>query len=333
MANRDIVVVGGSAGGIEPMGTLLSLIPKDIPAAIFFVLHVPSTRNSLLPEILSRSGFEVRQPVDGEPIRHGQVRVAPPDRHMLLERERVRVLFGPRHNRHRPAIDPLFRTATREFGARVIGVILSGSLDDGTAGLYAIKRRGGLAFVQDPQTAVMSSMPQSAIEQVAVDFVGPVRDLARQIVKHVNDRVPDDPPAPDRRLEEEIRAHLGVRADMDALGMPSVFTCPECHGTLWIADASGPPMFQCRVGHGYTAASLLSDHEASVETALWSAARALDENISMRRHIAERMREINDERSAETIEETTREAEAHAQKLREILRSRGPQPDLDAEAS
>src|SRR5262245_13457854 len=113
MANRDIVVVGGSAGSVEPMGTLLELLPKDLHAALFFVLHVPTTRSSLLPEILSRSGFYAHHAVDGEPIENGRVYVAPPDRHMLLELDRVRVVFGPRHNRHRPAVDPLFRTATR----------------------------------------------------------------------------------------------------------------------------------------------------------------------------------------------------------------------------
>jgi two-component system chemotaxis response regulator CheB len=329
MAKRDIIVVGGSAGSVEAMRELLEGLPKSFPGSIFFVLHLPRESKSLLPEILSRSGFPTRHPQDGERIARGQAYVAPPDRHLLLERDRMRLVNGPRHNRHRPAIDPLFLSAARVFGPRAMGVILSGSLDDGTAGLHEIKRRGGLAFVQDPQTAIASSMPLNAIKYVEIDHSGPVSDLAERIARHVDDTVTDEPPPPDQRLDEQILGHLGMHANMDAIGTPSVFTCPDCHGTLWVAEGDGPARFQCRVGHSFTAEGLLADHEHSLEESLWSALRALEENISLRRHIAERMRRIAENGAADRIEEMANESEEHLAQLRAVLISRSPGRAVD----
>jgi len=333
MAHRDIIVVGGSAGSIEPMGEILSAVPRDLPAAWFFVLHVPSESVSHLPEILSRSGYPARHAVDGEKVEPGRVYVAPTDRHLMLENGNVRVVLGPRHNRHRPSIDPLFRSAAKWYGTRVIGVILSGSLDDGSAGLHAIKSHGGIAYVQDPETALVPSMPLNAMAQVVVDGWGTPSELASLIARRVCETIPAEEPKPDAQLDEEIAGHLGMHTDMDTFGKPSVFTCPECHGTLWVSDRSGLPQFQCRVGHSYTMKSLLADHEATLESILWSATRALEENISLRRHIAHRMRATNQANAADAIEKTAIEAEAHAEKLRALLVSRAPRKDLDPEAS
>ncbi len=172
MLGHDVIVVGASAGGVEALRGLVGSLPIDLPAAVFLVLHIPAQSPSLLPEILSRSGpLRALHPTNGEVIQHGLIYVAPPDHHLLLEDGFVRVVRGPRENRHRPAIDPLFRSAARAYGSRVVGVILTGSLDDGTAGLLAIKRRGGVAIVQDPDDALYSSMPRSALAHVDVDHV------------------------------------------------------------------------------------------------------------------------------------------------------------------
>lgn len=178
MDGHDIIVVGASAGGVEALSTLAAGLPADLPAAVFVVLHLPQHATSVLPQILDRAGsLPAAHPGDGEAIRTGRIYIAPPDRHMVIERGCVRLSRGPRENGHRPAIDTLFRSAARAYGDRTIGVILSGTLDDGTAGLAAVKSRHGLAVVQDPASAIYPGMPHSAIDNVAVDYVAPLGEF------------------------------------------------------------------------------------------------------------------------------------------------------------
>src|SRR5256885_4553560 len=179
MPGHDIVVVGTSAGGVEALATLVSTLPPRLPAAIFVVLHISAHSPSFVPDILDRSGLlETVQASDGMEIKHGRIYVAPPDHHMLVGHGNVRVVRGPKENRHRPAVDPLFRSAALAYGPRVVGVILTGALDDGTAGLRAVKRCGGLAVVQDPRDALFPSMPQSALQHVRVDHCLSVGEIA-----------------------------------------------------------------------------------------------------------------------------------------------------------
>ena len=195
MAKRNIIVLGASAGGVDVLSKLVAGLPVGFPAAVFVALHVSAHGRSMMPEILSRAGaLPAFHPEDGEEIREGRLYVAPPDKHLLIKQGRVRVVRGPRENGHRPAIDPLFRTAARAYGPRVIGVVLSGMLDDGTAGLRVIKAQGGLAVVQDPAEAVYNSMPRSAIEHAPVDFVAPVTELAALLVSLVGEEVEEAVP-------------------------------------------------------------------------------------------------------------------------------------------
>lgn len=178
MPGHDIVVVGASAGGVETLVKLVEKLPADLPASVFVVLHIPAQNPSLMPEILSRSGrLKAVHPRDGEAIQQGCIYIAPPDLHLLVEQGHVHLLRGPKENRHRPAIDPLFRSAAAAYGPRVVGVVLTGSLDDGTAGLLAIKRLGGIAIVQDPADALYPSMPLNALEHVNVDYKLPVSEI------------------------------------------------------------------------------------------------------------------------------------------------------------
>ena len=183
MANREIIVIGTSAGGVKALSTIVEQLPKDLNAAIFIVLHISPHQRSNLPEILTRAGnLNTQHPRDGEPIEHGKIYVAPPDRHLVLEHGRVRITKGPKENRFRPAIDSLFRSAAYAYGSGVVGVVLTGALDDGTAGLWAIKDRGGIAAVQDPDDAEQSSMPSSALNNVEVDYCLPVREIGKVLV-------------------------------------------------------------------------------------------------------------------------------------------------------
>src|SRR5688572_19965913 len=218
MQGHDIVVIGASAGGIEALIEITRGLPADFPAALFVVVHLPSYGRSLLPEILSRAGkLSAVHPQHGDEIVPGRIYVAPPDKHLLLRDGHIHVMHGPRENRQRPAIDPLFRTAAVSFGPRVVGVVLSGNLDDGTAGLQAIKLQGGTAIVQDPDTAVYQGMPQSAIENVDIDFVLPVNEIAAKLVVLANTPVKEQPHPVSTLLEQEAGMS---ELDPDALHDP-----------------------------------------------------------------------------------------------------------------
>ena len=186
---RDIVVVGASAGGVEALRTLVAGLPEGFPAALFIVLHVPPT-TSVLPAILTRAGkLPAAHARDGDAIEHGRIYVAPPNHHLLLKGDIVRVERGPRENGHRPAINPLFRTAAMRYRERVVGVILSGSLDDGIAGSVAVKRLGGAVLVQDPADALYPTMPKGAIEAGIANEVLPVAGIPSRLVELATTRI------------------------------------------------------------------------------------------------------------------------------------------------
>jgi two-component system chemotaxis response regulator CheB len=285
MPGHDLIVVGASAGGVEALAELVRGLPRNVPAAICIVLHLPADSTSLLPQILGRAGaLPSAHARDGDLLRHAHIYVAPPDSHLVVGPGRLRLVAGPRENGHRPSIDVLFRTAAQVYGPRVIGVVLSGTLDDGTAGLLAIKRRGGLAIVQQPADARYPGMPQSALEHVVVDHVLPVRDIPATLSRLAREPAPAEMAAPSDELQEEIRAAaLDLeRLNRDAYpGAPSVYTCPECSGSLWEIRDGELLRYRCRVGHAYTAESLLAGQAGMVEAALWAALRALEEKASL----------------------------------------------------
>lgn len=335
MANHDLIVIGASAGGVEALRTLVGGLPADLPAAVGVVLHMPPTAPSMLPAILERAGrLPAHHPADGEALHPGQIYVAPPDHHLLIDVGQVRVVRGPRENRSRPAVDPLFRTAARAFGPRVIGVVLTGLLDDGTAGLAAIKQRGGLAVVQDPVDALYTGMPRSAVESVAVDYCLPVVQIGSLLARLVLEPAPpeEDFPVP-RTMEIESRIaerEAGMMQDTEIIGTPSTLACPECHGTLWEVQDGDLIRFRCRVGHAYSVESMLAEHSESLEAALWSALRALEESADLTRRLETQARSRHHHRAADRFAERANERESHASVLRQVLQTfNGTRPESD----
>lgn len=324
MPGHDIIVVGASAGGVEALTALARDLPADLPAAVFLVLHLPTDATSALPQILNRrDGRRAAHARDGEAIEHGRIYVAPPDTHLLVKRGCVRVTRGPRENGHRPAVDPLFRTAAHAYGERVVGVVLSGSLDDGTAGLAAIKQCGGTAIVQDPKDALYSGMPRSAIENVAIDHVLPLAEIAPLLVRLAGEPVEDaEPPSVSRELQEEVdMAELETEALQNEYipGSLSGQTCPECHGALWQLQDGKLLRFRCRVGHAYSGDSLLAAQSGALDTALWTALRALEETAELRRRLARRIQERGHATVAARFERQADEAQRSVLVIRQVL--------------
>jgi two-component system chemotaxis response regulator CheB len=328
MATRDIVVVGASAGGLEPLRRLASDLRRDLPAAVFIVLHIPADQPSALAQVLDRSGpVPARAPEDGDAIEPGRIYVASPDRHLMVEPGRIRVVRGPKENRHRPSVDVLFRSAARAYGPRVMGVVLSGSLDDGTAGLIAIKVRGGIAIVQDPSEAFSAEMPRNAMRYLEVDHVVPASALGSLIARRADESVDvDEAPPPTPEMDHESRI---ARLDREALdtedkpGVQSVVACPDCRGVLWEIQEGDLLRFRCRTGHAFSPETLLAAQGDGVETALWEALRAIEERVSLRRRLVRQARERRLDSLAGHFEARAREAEGAVEALRGLLLARG----------
>lgn len=325
MPGHDLIVIGASAGGVEALSELVRGLPADLPAAVCVVLHVPAHGPSLLPSILARAGkLPACHPRDGDAILPGHVYVAPPDHHLLVREDRFRVIRGPRENGHRPAVDPLFRTAARWYGGRAIGVILTGALDDGSAGVAAIKSRGGLAVVQDPDEAVYASMPRHAVDNNAVDYVLPLAQIAPTLARLA--REPADPDGGNGMADDTLARegeidefNLDVIAAADHPGKPSGWGCPDCGGALWEIDERELIRFRCRVGHAWSVNSLLAEQSHAVEIALWSALRALEERAALSIRLADRLDGRGGGRSAERFREQAHESRSRAALIRRVL--------------
>ncbi len=325
MLRRDIIVIGGSAGGVEALETIARTLPASFDGSIFATLHFPEHGTSLLPAILSRvSAVPASHATDGEAIMPGRIYVASPDYHLLLTQDRIRLVRGPRENGSRPAVDVLFRSAALAFGRRVIGVVLTGNLDDGTAGLAAIKRRGGIAVVQDPDSALFPSMPRSALDNVAVDRVVSIQQLTQVLIELMVELPPDNEIPPTERdiMENELAAG-NVRA-MDHAeeqhpGVPSAFSCPDCGGVLWELHDGEFTRFRCRVGHAWTANALYGEQARKLDEALWTALRALEESAALSRRMAARHRARGSDGLAARFEAQADQATSRAGVIRDAI--------------
>jgi len=336
---HDLIVIGASAGGVEAISKLVAGLPANLPAAVCVVVHLRPYSDSHLARVLERAGPLPVVPAKHDlPLERGTIYVAVPDMHMLVQRTDgapvIRLVRGPRENRSRPAVDPLFRSAALAYGPRVIGVILSGALDDGTAGLWTVKDRGGIAVVQDPSDAAVPSMPASAMAEVEVDHVVPADRLGPLLGRLAHE------PAPRPPSEAELARHgeptdqldreLGIIAVDDdyhqseqRYGEPSRFSCPECGGVLWDVSGEGPVRFRCEVGHAHSAASLAESQTESVEVAMWAALRALEDKVELARRRGAAARSNGLTAHAEQFEAEEQAAQQHAAAVRALLRLDG----------
>lgn len=319
MANKDIIAIGGSAGSGPAIKRLLAGLPPDLPASLFVATHVPSRSPGYLAETLQGAGpLAVSRAVDGQAIERGHVYVAEPDRHLLLIDGTIRLGDGPRENMARPAIDPLFRSAALSYGSRAVGVVLSGMLNDGASGLYAIKAVGGTAVVQHPLDAQADQMPLAALEAVEADHVAGAAELGRLLADIAGSTAnPTLPPPESLALEVEIAAGDGAGSDeLRRFATPAAITCPECHGVLSEVNGQQPLRYRCQIGHAVTAETMVSRaHE--VDEAIRVAMRVMEERLTLVERMAKDARDTGRFAVAELYEERAKEYRGYASTLRE----------------
>jgi two-component system chemotaxis response regulator CheB len=327
MQGRDIIVIGASAGGVQALTEVMRGLPEDLAACVFVVVHTSPTSPGILPVILDRAGpLVVKHAEQDERPTNGHVYVAPPNSHMLLMDGRIMLTQGPKENGFRPAVDPLFRTAARAFGDRVVGVVLSGGLDDGTQGLNFIKRHGGISIVQDPDEAPFPSMPANAVNNDHPDHVVPIAQIAPLLAQLAAEPYKHRGRTMSRKGgngDEMDVAEVGDASlrNEDLPGPPSPFTCPECGGALWELDNGQIVRYRCHVGHSYSIQGLTQQQSQLVEDAMWTALRALEEAAAMRRRIAARSSMGKLSSMAKEYDRQAADYENRASVLREVLLS------------
>jgi two-component system, chemotaxis family, protein-glutamate methylesterase/glutaminase len=321
VGGHDIIVIGASAGGLQALNELVDCLPRNLPAVCLAVLHIAHGRDSAIPSILNgRDTLAVKFAENGERMRHGALLLAPTGRHLVVERDRVRLSGGPRENFWRPSIDVLFRTAAVQHRSRVVGVVLSGSLDDGIAGLTAVRTCGGQALVQDPAEASCPEMPQAALRQVAGARAMTIPAMCEEITRLANTAAAA-PPAIPPELELEARIVADESDFVASLGMPnelSLYNCPECGGPL-AAQHDRPLRFRCTVGHAFTAASLEDGMRRQIDSSLWVAIRLLQQRSNLSRTLSEKERKKGRLHGARTYLTRAEEDGAHAEVLRQHL--------------
>lgn len=322
MANRDLVVIGGSAGSVGPLRAILETLPVEFPAAVAVALHVPATSTGIFTTVAAAAGaLPVHAAEDGMKIERGHVYLAVPDRHMILDDGVLRLGTGPRENLVRPAIDPLFRSAAASYGPRAIGLILSGMLNDGADGLRAIKRCGGIALVQAPQDSLASEMPLSALEATSVDLSAEAARLGPELLRFAMEQAEPAGPVP-KDILLEVQIALGARYNSDIafqISTPAPITCPDCGGVLSEVNGSRPLRFRCQVGHAYTSKVLAQQQEGSVDEAMRVALRIIEERAELVGRMGRDAAEVGRTSMADMYQERATEYRRYAETLRSAV--------------
>lgn len=325
MSKLRIIVLGASGGGVAPLREVMAGLPADLRAAVLVVLHIPPYRASMLPAILGRAGpLPAHHAVDGEALKAGHIYVAPPDHHLLVDGRRLAVKRGPKENRFRPSIDALFRSAAYSAGPNVTGVILSGALDDGTSGLWTVKRLGGMAIVQRPSDAQVESMPLSALQEVEIDYNVPAREIGPLIDRLVKEPLRDVPGEP--ALRKRLKIEIGIATEDAAfqkgvmeIGSLTPFTCPECHGALVKIPELTMNRFRCHTGHAYTDSSLLEAVAESTGEMLSQVMRSYEEAVMLLREMAGNLERSGDAKRATPFLAKAKELERRSRAMHDSV--------------
>lgn len=329
MANRDIIAVGTSAGGVEALLYLARHLPADLPATVLVTIHLPSQFRSSLDELLSRAGpLPARFATDGMSLRKGHIYIAPPDRHLLIEQDKVRLGTGPRENNARPAIDPMLRSTAVCCCGRSIGVVLTGTLGDGASGLWAISQCRGITVVQDPAGAAYPDMPRNALNRLQPDHVVALDGMAALLVSLAH-----QPAAESKHLPANVRAEVKIAKNgdstmsvldrmsvMDRIGRRSVLSCPDCQGVMWEIDEGNRTRFRCHVGHTYTAELMSLALDENLRRALGSAQRGLEERLALADKLHRQAQESGHRHLVETWSAKARDYQAELKVIRDAIR-------------
>jgi len=303
-----VIVIGTSAGGLDALQCIVRGFPADFPASVFVVMHIAPRSRSILPEILTASGpLPAVHPLDGEAIKPGRIYVAPPDQHLIIEPGHVHLSFGPKEQLHRPCINVSFRSAALAYGRRVAGAVLTGQLDDGAAGLWDIKRRGGIAIIQNPEEAAFPSMPLSALRDIEVDYTVRLSEIAPLLVRLGTQPKPE---TVESSQEDNGREEMNPRL--------TDVTCPECRGTIWEIPRGPSVEYRCRVGHSFSPRSMLAEHFAAQERVMWAAVVAMEEGAALARRLEEHL----DPALRDALRVEARQRQEQAAAMRRLLDER-----------
>lgn len=327
-SEHHILVIGGSSGSLSPLRGILSTLPAALPASVLVVLHLAPDLTNPAPLLTGHTRWAVRVARDGERLSTGHVYICPANRHLALQGNVMRVFYGPRENGSRPAIDVLFRSAAVHHGARVSGVLLSGALSDGSAGLAAIRRCGGATFVQAPHDAFNGDMPRSALRMTSVDHAVPTEQVSTLLSDRIRRPAGESPPVPrDLRLEADMALRAAdAHHPVEELGEHVPLSCPECNGPMSYLSRAEGPVYRCHVGHSYDTESMLAAHSLALERALWVAFRTLKERGVLLAKMAEDARSRGYSTTAQGFEDHLRELEQHAASVHRAIAAAGQVP-------
>ncbi|GAA4104704.1 chemotaxis protein CheB [Mucilaginibacter panaciglaebae] len=320
-----IIVVGASAGGLKAIAALLTAIQDVEDAAIFIVLHVAkSSSGSILTNLLQKkTKLNCNLAMDGQRIEPGSVYVARPDYHLIIKPGYIQLINGPRENRWRPSIDVLFRSAAVAYNSRVTGIILTGLLDDGTAGMVAIKRCGGTCIVQEPDEAEFQDMPSNVLQRVDVDYRVPITDIG-----YILNDMFSKSEKPSVKVPQDLLLEAGMTEnmksqinDLEKIGTHSNYTCPECGGGLWSIDNDPIKRYRCFTGHVFTQGLLLEQQSEHVEESLWASIRMMEEKRDLLLTTAHNYQLIGNEAMSNNKRTEADIIESHISQIKGLIQS------------
>ncbi|MGV3773806.1 MAG: chemotaxis protein CheB [Verrucomicrobiales bacterium] len=330
MPNKDIVVIGASTGGIEALQKIVHDLPVNYQGTIFVVVHTSSSSPNVLHKILANAGkLPASTGKDWEEFRPGHIYVAPADYHFIIEKAgHMRLSRGPKENRFRPAVDPLFRSAAYAFGPRVVGIVLTGFLDDGTAGLWAVKEQGGTAIVQNPEEAMAPPMPLNALKHVEVDHCITLQKIPPLLIQLSNTPASEKGVKPvTKRMQAEVniaKEDKAINSGILEWGEPSIYACPECHGVLLQLKEGSNIRFRCHTGHAYSVETLLTEITEQTEESLWNAIRSLEEAALLMHRMADHLKAHQHTEAAVLLQGKAGESMERADRIREVLMREKP---------